>query len=129
MNKSAKNIKKNADYSGQKKVKSVTLRSKPYVATINQYFNTLLKSKKKNSKKLNSVGTVISITDGVAKISGLRKAKAMELLNFVNNIKGAALNIETTWIGAINFSSDKDIKQNDQVTRSFSVIKLPVGEN
>jgi len=96
MNKSAKNIKKSADYSGQKKVKSVTLRSKPYVATINQYFNTLLKNKKKSRKKLNSVGTVISITDGVAKITGLRKAKAMELLNFVNNVKGAALNIETT---------------------------------
>jgi len=53
----------------------------------------------------------------------------MELLNFVNNVKGAALNIETTWVGAINFSSDKYVKQNDQVTRSFSVIKIPVGEN
>jgi len=116
-------VNKKANYSKKKIVVDKNFEA------IKAFFSRLLKKKKNIFKKLDSIGVVICITDGVAKVTGLRKVKAMELVNFPNNVKGAALNIETAWVGIINFSSDKYVKQNDRVTRSFSVIKIPVGEN
>jgi len=89
----------------------------------------LLKVKNINSVKLNSVGIVLSVTDGVARVIGLKEVRAGELVNFSSNMNGMALNLEKNIVGVMIFGNDRSIKQGDTVTRSFSIIKIPVGEN
>jgi len=89
----------------------------------------MLKLKWVGIQKLNSVGVVLSVNDGVAKIIGLKKIRAGELVIFSNNMKGMALNLEKNVVGVIIFGNDRLVKQGDIATRSFSIIKVPVGEN
>jgi len=91
--------------------------------------NFMLKLKKISSTKLNSVGVVLSVTDGVAKVIGLKKVRAGELVIFSNNMKGMALNLEKNVVGVIIFGNDRNVRQGDIATRSFSIIRVPVGEN
>ena len=89
----------------------------------------MLKLKWVGSRKLNSIGVVLSVNDGVAKVIGLKKIRAGELVIFSNNMKGMALNLEKNIVGVIIFGNDRNVKQGDLATRSFSIIKVPVGKN
>ena len=62
-----------------------------------------------------SVGSVLSVGDGIARVWGLEDAKAGELLEFPGGVMGMVLNLEEDNVGAVLFGSDKNIKEGDQV--------------
>ncbi len=77
---------------------------------------------------VSEVGTVIKVGDGIAKIYGLDKCMASELLEFPNNVFGMALNLETDSVGAVLFGEDTLIKEGDIVKRTGKIMSVPVGE-
>lgn len=74
------------------------------------------------------VGTVITVGDGIARIYGLEKAMAGELLEFPNGVYGMAMNLEEDNIGCIILGQFIDIKEGDQVKRTGRIVEVPVGE-
>jgi F-type H+-transporting ATPase subunit alpha len=74
------------------------------------------------------VGTVLQVGDGVARIYGLSKVMAAELLEFPNGVVGMALNLEEDNIGAILFGDDRLVREGDTVKRTGRVASVPVGE-
>jgi F-type H+/Na+-transporting ATPase subunit alpha len=74
------------------------------------------------------VGTVIKIGDGIAELHGLEKVMAGELLEFPNNVRGLALNLEEDKVGAVLFGDFQTIKEGDLVKRTSRIMQVPVGE-
>ncbi|OLN33937.1 F0F1 ATP synthase subunit alpha [Desulfosporosinus metallidurans] len=74
------------------------------------------------------VGTVIQVGDGIARVYGLEKAMAGELLEFPGNIYGMAMNLEEDNIGCVILGSYLGIKEGDQVKRTGRIVEVPVGE-
>jgi F-type H+/Na+-transporting ATPase subunit alpha len=74
------------------------------------------------------VGTVITVGDGIAKVYGLEKCMAGELLEFPGNVMGMALNLEEDNVGAVLFGDDTLIKEGDIVKRTGKIMSVPVGE-
>jgi len=74
------------------------------------------------------VGTVIEVGDGIARIYGLDKAMAMEMLEFPHAVMGMALNLEEDNVGAVLLGEDTLIKEGDQVRRTGRIASVPVGE-
>ncbi len=74
------------------------------------------------------IGTVISVGDGIALVSGLDKAMLGELLEFGGGVYGMALNLEEDAVGAVLMGSDINIKEGDTVKRTGNVISIPVGD-
>ncbi|MBX6350913.1 MAG: F0F1 ATP synthase subunit alpha [Clostridia bacterium] len=74
------------------------------------------------------VGTVLSVGDGIARIYGLGRAMASELLEFPGGVYGMALNLEEDSVGAVIMGDDRAIKEGDQVRRTGRVVEVPVGE-
>lgn len=77
---------------------------------------------------VSEVGTVIKVGDGIAKVYGLDKAMASELLEFSNGIYGMALNLEEDSVGAVLFGEDTLVKEGDVVKRTGRIMDVPVGE-
>ena len=76
---------------------------------------------------VSEVGTVVKVGDGIAKVYGLDKAMASELLEFPNNVFGMALNLEEDSVGAVLFGEDTLIKEGDLVKRTGRIMDVPVG--
>jgi F-type H+-transporting ATPase subunit alpha len=74
------------------------------------------------------VGTVISVGDGIARIYGLEKIQAGELVEFPGKIMGMALNLESDNVGVVIFGEDKNIKEGDIVKRTGDIVNVPVGK-
>lgn len=74
------------------------------------------------------VGTVLQIGDGVARIYGLSKVMASELVEFPNGVVGMVLNLEEDNIGVVLFGDDSLVKEGDQVRRTGKIASVPVGE-
>ena len=74
------------------------------------------------------VGTTIMIGDGIARVSGLDKCMANELVQFPNGAYGMALNLEENSIAVVMLGDDEDIKEGDVVKRTGQVVSVPVGE-
>src|SRR6478735_6025870 len=74
------------------------------------------------------VGTVVSVGDGIARIHGIERAMAGEMLEFPNNLFGIALNLEEESVGAVLLGHSQAIKEGDQVKRTGRIISVPVGE-
>jgi F-type H+-transporting ATPase subunit alpha len=74
------------------------------------------------------VGTVIKIGDGIAELHGLEKVMAGELLEFRNNVRGLALNLEEDKVGAVLFGDFQTISEGDIVKRTGRIMQVPVGE-
>ena len=74
------------------------------------------------------VGTVIQVGDGIARIYGLEKAMAGELLEFPNGVYGMAMNLEEDNIGCVILGPFTAIKEGDQVKRTGRIVEVPVGE-
>jgi proton translocating ATP synthase F1 alpha subunit len=72
-------------------------------------------------------GYVVSIGDGVAKVSGLDDIQVGELVTFSNNISGIALNLERDFVGIAIFGNDSLVSEGDSVKRSFSILSIPTG--
>lgn len=78
--------------------------------------------------ELKEVGVVISVGDGIARIYGLEKAMAGELLEFPGEVMGMVLNLEEDNVGAVLLGEDRFIKEGDEVKRTGRIIEVPVGE-
>ena len=78
--------------------------------------------------KMESVGTVIQVGDGVARIHGLDDCMMSELLEFPGGIRGVALNLEQDNVGCVLMGSDQEIKEGDVVKSTGEIISVPVGE-
>lgn len=74
------------------------------------------------------VGTVVSVSDGIARIAGLPAAQASELLTFESGATGLALNLEEDFIGAIILGEFKGVKEGESVTRTKEILSIPIGE-
>ncbi|MEX2593493.1 MAG: F0F1 ATP synthase subunit alpha [Anditalea sp.] len=82
----------------------------------------------KTKADLEEIGTVLQVGDGVARIYGLSKVQAGELIEFENGIKGMVLNLEEDNVGAVLFGDPKSVKEGDTVKRTKSIASLQVGE-
>ncbi|GJM20558.1 MAG: ATP synthase subunit alpha [Planctomycetota bacterium] len=78
--------------------------------------------------KVESVGTVIQVGDGVARIHGLDDCMMSELLEFPGGVRGVALNLEQDNVGCVLLGSDQEIKEGDTVKSTGEIISVPVGE-
>ena len=77
---------------------------------------------------LKEAGRVIEVGDGIARIYGLEKALAGELLEFPGGVYGLVLNLEADNVGAVLLGADTQIKEGDRVTRTKRIAQVPVGE-
>jgi F-type H+/Na+-transporting ATPase subunit alpha len=77
---------------------------------------------------LQEVGRVIEVGDGIARVHGLEKAMAGELLTFPGDVVGMVLNLEQDQVGAVLLGDDKLIKEGDIVKRTNRIAQVPVGE-
>src|SRR5215467_823503 len=73
------------------------------------------------------VGQVLSVGDGVARVYGLDKVEAGEMVEFPGGIRGMALNLESDNVGVVIFGDDRDIKEGDTVKRTGAIVDAPVG--
>ena len=97
------------------------------VEEISQLIKTQIKGFEKEID-IQEVGTVISVGDGIARIYGLEKAMAGELLEFPGNLYGMVLNLEEDNVGAAILGSDHTIKEGDTVKRTGKIVEVPVGK-
>src|SRR5271168_177539 len=74
------------------------------------------------------VGTVISVGDGIARIHGLDKCMAGEMIEFPHDVFGIALNLEEDQVGAVLLGDYTEIKEGDTVKRTGKIMSVPVGE-
>ncbi len=74
------------------------------------------------------VGTVLQVGDGIARVYGLSKVMASELVEFPNEVFGMVLNLEEDNVGCVLFGESKLIKEGDRVKRTGRVASMPVGE-
>lgn len=78
--------------------------------------------------KMESVGTVLTVGDGIAKVTGLSNVKSSEMLEFPGGVIGVALNLEQDSIGAVLLGEDSGIKEGDKVKSTGRILSVPVGE-
>src|ERR671933_292211 len=74
------------------------------------------------------VGTVISIGDGIARLHGVDRAMAGEMIAFPHGVFGIALNLEEDSVGCVLLGDYHEIREGDQVRRTGRIISVPVGE-
>jgi F-type H+-transporting ATPase subunit alpha len=82
----------------------------------------------RTAAELEEVGTVLQVGDGVARIYGLSKVQAGELIEFDNGLKAMVLNLEEDNVGAVLFGDSKEVKEGDTVKRTKKIASLMVGE-
>jgi F-type H+-transporting ATPase subunit alpha len=73
-------------------------------------------------------GVVLSVGDGIARVHGLEKAMAGELLEFPGNVRGMVLNLEEDNVGVVLLGEDQLIKEGDAVRRTGRIVEVPCGE-
>jgi len=78
--------------------------------------------------EVSETGTVLSVGDGIARIHGLDKVQAGEMVEFANGVQGMALNLEADNVGVVIFGSDAEIKEGDVVKRTGTIVDVPVGK-
>ncbi len=78
--------------------------------------------------KVEKVGTVLEVGDGVARISGLTDIGSMEMLDFGNNVMGVALNLEENLVGSVVLGDYTKISIGDTVKATGKILSVPVGE-
>src|SRR6476660_69893 len=74
------------------------------------------------------VGTVISVGDGIARLHGLERTMAGEMIEFPHGVFGIALNLEEDSVGAVLLGHSTAIKEGDTVKRTGRIISVPVGD-
>lgn len=93
--------------------------------------SSVIKSQINNYKahlEISEVGTVMQVGDGIARVHGLQKAMAGELLEFTGGIYGMVLNLEEDNIGVVLLGSDQNIKEGDPVKSTGRIVEVPVGD-
>src|SRR2546425_4645145 len=77
---------------------------------------------------VSETGSVISVGDGIARVYGLEKVMAGELLEFPHGVMGLALNLEEAQVGVVLLGEYTEIREGDQVRRTGRIMEVPVGE-
>jgi len=77
---------------------------------------------------VSEVGSVISVGDGIARIHGLEKVMAGELIEFPHHVSGIAMNLEEDQVGAVLMGDYTTIKEGDEVRRTSRIMSVPVGD-
>ncbi len=93
--------------------------------------SSIIKEKIANSDinvDVSEVGRVLSVGDGIARVYGLDKVQANEMVEFESGVKGMALNLEEDNVGVVIFGSDQEIKEGDVVKRTDKIVSVPVGK-
>ncbi|HZL98244.1 MAG TPA: F0F1 ATP synthase subunit alpha [Terriglobales bacterium] len=91
----------------------------------------ILKSQIKGFEKRIDVaetGVVLSVGDGIARVHGLEKAMAGELLDFPGDVRGMVLNLEEDNVGVVLLGDDRLIKEGDTVRRTGRIVEVPCGD-
>jgi F-type H+-transporting ATPase subunit alpha len=78
--------------------------------------------------RVDEVGTVISLGDGIARIHGLDKVMYGEMIEFPHGVYGLAMNLEEEQVGAVLMGDYTEIREGDQVKRTGKILSVPVGE-
>jgi F-type H+-transporting ATPase subunit alpha len=81
------------------------------------------------SVEVEEVGTVISVGDGIARVSGLLSCASLEEVTFASGAKGLALNLESDMVGIVIISGADLVAEGQEVTRTKRVLSIPVGES
>jgi F-type H+/Na+-transporting ATPase subunit alpha len=77
---------------------------------------------------VSETGSVISVGDGIARIHGLEKVMAGELIEFPHDVAGIAMNLEEDQVGAVLLGDYTHIREGDEVRRTSRIMSIPVGE-
>ena len=77
---------------------------------------------------VDEVGTVITLGDGIARVHGLDKVMAGELLSFPHDLAGIAMNLEEDQVGVVLLGEYTEIKEGDEVKRTGRIMSVPVGD-
>src|SRR5579863_3936960 len=94
-------------------------------------FTNILRQEIENYERaidVTEVGSVISLGDGIARIHGLEKVMAGELIEFPHNVSGIAMNLEEDQVGSVLLGDFAEIKEGDEVRRTGRIMSVPVGE-
>src|SRR6201987_321836 len=78
--------------------------------------------------QVDEVGTITSVGDGIARIHGLDKVMAGELISFPHGISGLALSLEEDYVGAVIMGDYTELKEGEEVKRTGKILSVPVGE-
>jgi F-type H+-transporting ATPase subunit alpha len=84
--------------------------------------------KYKGELKVEEIGRILQVGDGIARVYGLANAMAMELLEFPDGVMGVALNLEEDNIGVVIMGDDKKLKEGDTVKSTGRILEVPVGK-
>src|SRR5437868_7115530 len=93
--------------------------------------SAILKEQIKNFGKeaeVSEIGQVLSVGDGIARVHGLDKVQAGEMVEFPGGIRGMALNLEADNVGVVIFGEDRTIKEGDIVKRTSTIVDCPIGK-
>jgi F-type H+-transporting ATPase subunit alpha len=93
--------------------------------------SAILKEQIKNfgqEAEVAEVGQVLSVGDGIARIYGLDRVQAGEMVEFSDGTRGMALNLEVDNVGVVIFGDDRGIKEGDIVKRTGAIVEVPVGK-
>jgi len=99
------------------------------VIELSNYLETKISSAKglDTSASYAEMGKVISVGDGIARVYGLQKVQAGEMVVFACGLRGMALNLEESNVGVVIFGDDRDILEGDTVKRTGAIVDVPVG--
>jgi F-type H+-transporting ATPase subunit alpha len=78
--------------------------------------------------QVDEVGTIVTLGDGIARIHGLDKVMAGELISFPHGISGLAMNLDEDQVGAVILGDYSELKEGDEVKRTGTIMSVPVGE-
>ena len=93
--------------------------------------SSILKEQIKNfgqEAQVSEIGQVLSVGDGIARVYGLDKVQAGEMVEFPGGIRGMALNLEADNVGVVIFGDDRGIKEGDTVKRTGAIVDVPIGK-
>src|SRR6201990_1635757 len=77
---------------------------------------------------VDEVGTVITLGDGIARVYGLDKVMAGELLSFPHGVAGLAMNLEEDQVGAVLLGDYTELKEGQEVKRTGKILSVPAGD-
>src|SRR5579864_8745884 len=77
---------------------------------------------------VDEVGTVITLGDGIARVYGLEKVMAGEMLAFPHDVAGIAMNLEEDQLGVVLMGEYTEIEEGDEVKRTGRIMSVPVGD-
>src|ERR1700720_2236169 len=79
--------------------------------------------------QVDEVGTVVTLGDGIARIHGLEKVMAGELIEFPHGVAGLAMNLDESEVGAVLLGDYTELREGDQVKRSGRIMSVGVGQS